>query len=390
MHLKFAIALGALAAASGLPLTAQAQGPVRAAPANDYKQEQNWLCRPGRKDACDIDQSATVVAANGRYSPEPWRRDAKAPVDCFYVYPTASADTTPNSDMIPGPEELSTVNRQLARFGQVCRIYAPIYRQITIPALRAASTSQPMATDRELAYRDVRDAWRHYLAHDNQGRGVVIFGHSQGSGVLKRLIQEEIDGKPVQGKVISALLIGTNVLVPAGKDVGGDFKSMPLCRSKTQTGCIVSYVSFREGAPPPDNTRFARTTAPGMQVACVNPAAPAGGMAVLNSYFGTTSVHPTAAKPPPWVNPMRPISTPFVKTPGLVSGECVANDKGAYLAVRVNADPKDPRTDVIAGDHLSNGQIQKDWGLHSLDVPLTQGDMIALVRSQTGAWKRPR
>ena len=90
--------------------------------------------------------------------------------------------------------------------------------------------------DREMAYADARAAWRHYLAHDNGGRGVVLIGQSQGAFMLKRLIMEEIEGKPAQKQLVSALLPGTDLAVPAGRDVGGDFKSVPLCRASSQTG----------------------------------------------------------------------------------------------------------------------------------------------------------
>ena len=39
-----------------------------------------------------------------------------------------------------------------------------------------------------IGYDDVVDAWNYYLAHENHGRGVVLVGHSQGSGVLTGLI----------------------------------------------------------------------------------------------------------------------------------------------------------------------------------------------------------
>ena len=377
--------LAALAAA-GWVLAGAADAQPGKTP-NDYAKPETWLCRPGHNAACEIDMSATVVNADGSYAREDWKTDPKAPVDCFYVYPTVSADVTPNSDMIPGPEELRVVNRQLARFGKICRIYAPLYRQITIPALRAATAGNPMAVDRELAYGDARDAWRHYLAHDNQGRGVILFGHSQGSGVIKRLVQEEIDGKPIQDRIVSVIIPGSNVLVPKGKDVGGDFKSVPLCRSKTQTGCVISYVTFRAGAPPPDNSRFGRTSQAGMEVGCVNPAAPAGGKAVMGSVFGATSMHPTSAPPKPWVNPLRPISTPYVRVPGLISEQCVSDAHGQYLALSVNGNPSDPRTDEISGDHLdADGKILPDWGLHSLDVPAAMGDLIDTAGQQARAW----
>ena len=41
-------------------------------------------------------------------------------------------------------------------------------------------------------------------------------GHSQGSGVLTRMIAAEIDGKPVQKQLISAILMGTSLGVDKG------------------------------------------------------------------------------------------------------------------------------------------------------------------------------
>ncbi|MGA0605261.1 DUF3089 domain-containing protein [Phenylobacterium sp. VNQ135] len=381
--------IGIAGAALGLALAASAQAEPQRPAANDYSRPEAWLCRPGRSgDACDIDLSATVVAASGAYSVERARRSQNAPIDCFYVYPTASRDPTPNSDMIPGPEEIETVARQVARFGLVCRVFAPIYRQVTIPALSAAAAGKPMAVDRDLTYGDVRDAWRDYLKRDNAGRGVVLIGHSQGAYVLKRLIQQEIDGKPDQAKIVSALLIGNDVVVPAGKDVGGDFKALPLCRAKGQTGCLITYATFRESTPPPENSRFGRTTRPGMQVACTNPAALEGGWAVMEPVFGATSMHPTALPPKPWVTPMRPIKTRYVKVPGLISGGCVTDAAGTRLAIRVNGDPADPRTDEITGDHTGPEGFRTEWGLHSLDVPVALDSLIEAVRAQAAAWIR--
>jgi hypothetical protein len=388
-----ALALTLLApAAAAQPAPAPAASPPADRPAaNDYRRDEAWLCRPGRTgDACDIDLTATVVEANGQFRRETWTRNPAPKADCFYVYPTVSGDTTPNSDMVPGAEERAVAARQLARFGQVCRIFAPLYRQITIPALRRMTAGEAVPVDRDLAYGDVRDAWRDYLARDNGGRGVILFGHSQGAGVLKRLIQEEIDGQPAQGRIVAAYLIGTNVLVPKGKDVGGDFKAMPLCRTRTQAGCVVSYVTFRESAPPPPNSRFGRTSAEGMEVACVNPAALGGGRATLQPVFGARSMHPTAAPPKPWVTPPRPVDTDFVKVPGLISGQCVSDAHGGYLAVRVDGDPRDPRTDEISGDHLAQGVVLPEWGLHSLDVPVAMGSLVELASDQAQAFAGAR
>lgn len=195
---------------------------------NDYGKAESWLCRPGRKDACSVDLTTTIVSAEGNLKEEKFTPNPKAPIDCFYVYPTVSLDQTANSDMIAGPEEERVIRAQFARFGSQCRLFAPLYRQVTLTALRAAIAGKPMQADRALGYKDVLDAWNYYLEHDNQGRGVVLIGHSQGSGVLMQLVRNEIDGKPIQSRIVSAMLLGANIPVPKGRDVGGAFKSMPL------------------------------------------------------------------------------------------------------------------------------------------------------------------
>jgi hypothetical protein len=235
---------------------------------------------------------------------------------------------------------------QFGRFHEVCRPFAPMYRQVTLGALvqvlSGADVTRPFAT----AYEDVRAAWRHYLQHHNKGRRFVLVGHSQGTIHLTRLLAEEIEGKPEAGRMLSALLIGYNVEVPVGKTVGGTFKSTPLCTRREQTGCVVSYVSFRADAPPPAGARFGRTTRPGMTVACVNPATLRSGYAPLDSYWFTGGTVSAGAEPISWSSAGSP-PTNFLRTDGLASGACVNEPGTGYLAVRVNADPKDARTDRI-------------------------------------------
>ena len=352
---------------------------------NDYGKPETWLCRPGHDALCTSGQEATVVAANGTLTRETWQPNANPAIDCFYVYPTVSRDPTPNSDMQAGPEEQAVVRGQFTRFASVCRPFAPLYRQVTLTALRAALAGQPMKIDFEFGYKDVLDAWNYYLAHDNNGRGVVLIGHSQGSRVLTDLVAREIEGKPVQSKIISVLLLGTNVMVPKGKDVGGTFKQTPLCRSETQTGCIITYVSFRADSPPPANSRFGLAKGDEV-VACTNPAALGGGSGELHSYLSTAGSVTSPMAPYAWVNPPKPIDTPFVSLPGLLSAKCAADDKAAYLAITVNANPKDPRTDNIPGDVVVSGNVLKEWGLHLIDVHEAMGNLIDIVGKQGRAY----
>lgn len=376
-----ALAAGALTLGVAQPTLAQTEPPK-----NDYAVEANWLCWPGRTDACSADNTTTVVAADGKLTTETWKADPKAKIDCFYVYPTVSNDPGVISDMIPGPEEKSVVTSQLNRLGSKCRIYAPMYRQFTLTALRAAVTGGAAASSPRpnTGYLDVVDAWNYYLAHENHGRGVVLIGHSQGSGVLTQLIAKEIDGKPSQKLLVSAILAGTPLPLDKGKDTG-TFKTIPTCKSNRQTGCVIAFASFRDTVPPPANSRFGRPRDgnPAMEAACVNPAALGGGKAVLHSYLSTTAngMDPTA-----WVKGGPKIETPFVSVPGLLTGECVSKNGFNYLEVHVNAAPADPRTDDIKGDVQYGPQVAADWGLHLIDVNLVMGDLVALVGDETKAY----
>jgi hypothetical protein len=360
---------------------------------NDYSADASWLCRPGRQDACAVDLNTTIVKADGSFAREDWTGDPNAPIDCFYVYPTVSTDPTPFSDMKADPAEFEVVRLQFARFGSVCRRYAPLYRQVTLVGLRTAIAGGGggAALSNGPQYNDVRDAWRYYLEHDNRGRGVVLIGHSQGSFILAELIRQEIDGKPIQSRLVSAILLGATLSVPNGKDVGGSFQHVPLCRKPSEVNCLVTYVSFRATSPPPANTRFGKVTDPGMVAACTNPAALSGGSAPLHAYFsaeGRTIVGTSPAVP--WVVPERPIETPWVSVPGLLTAQCTANDHASYLEIMVHGDSADPRTDNIRGDLMIGNQILTDWGLHLIDVSLGMGNLVDIVKDQSRAWMSRR
>ena len=391
------IAAGALTAvllagaANAQPAAATAAPPAFAP--NDYGDKANWLCWPGRDDACASDLTTTVVQADSSTSTEPFQADANAPIDCFYVYPTVSHDPGAVSDMTVKPEETNVVIQQAARLRARCRLYAPMYRQFTLTALtqmmmHPPAPGSPPPPRPTVGYDDVRDAWNYYLAHENHGRGVVLVGHSQGSGVLTQLIKREIDGKPAQAQLVSAILMGTALVVPAGGDVGGDFKSIPLCHSPSQIGCAIAYSSFRETSPPPENSRFGRPrgeAAPGMEAACVNPADLGGGTGPAKSYFGQL-IAAGDGKPFEWAKG-KTIATPFVSVPGLITATCVHTGVFHYLSIHLNADPSSPRTSDIPGDIVVGTTVLKDWGLHLIDANLFMGNLVDLVGAEGAAWQ---
>jgi len=76
-------------------------------------------------------------------------------------------------------------------------VYAPRFRQEAI----AAPAGEPARHTRsvDLAYEDVRAAFRHYLAKDNAGRPIVIAGaQSGGRHALQLLIRRTTVGLTVR------------------------------------------------------------------------------------------------------------------------------------------------------------------------------------------------
>ncbi len=353
-----------------------------ATPAPDYSNPASWLCLPGRADICTTPLRTTALNPNGYGSTglSTVARDSR--VDCFMVYPTVSRDSGMNSDLVPGDgEEKASIVSQFARFAGTCRTFAPIYRSMTLGAVTAAAAGADVTAPAILAYTDVRAAWREYLAKHNQGRPFVLIGHSQGSLMLQRLIEHEIEGKPAARLMKLAIIPGFNLLVPQGKLVGGTFKSTPVCSRPGQTGCVLTWTSFREKNAPPPGAIFGYADKPGMTVACTNPARPgATGWVPLDSYWNTRSSLPVPGGPISWSTEGAP-PTPFVRTEGLVSARCVNDGPRGYLSIRTNADPTDKRTDRIGGEVGVLGFFLPGWGMHLIDINAAQGDLVRQVEA---------
>ena len=338
-----------------------------------------WLCKPGlAANPCGRSLTTTVVRADGTQRTEHASRPRKPKIDCFYVYPTVSGQDRINATRTAEPEEKAVAEQQAARFSQTCRVFAPVYRQLTLRTIAGEIPASAAAK----AYGDVRSAWRDYLRNHNNGRGVVLIGHSQGTYILRQLARDVIDRRPnVRRRLVSALLLGGNVLVKKGRDSGGDFRNIPACRAARQTGCVIGYSAFYD--TPPADSRFGRATdrvgieadPETEEVLCTNPAALGGGAGGLDPYFDTTPFPgPLGAVTD---RPPASVSTRWVSMPGLYRARCRREGGAAWLGVTPAAG--DPRP-------LVSERIGAGWGLHLYDVNLPLGNLVGVVRRQAKAY----
>ncbi len=220
----------------------------------------------------------------------------------------------------------------------------------------------------------------------------MLIGHSQGARILARLIAHEIEGKPEQRLLAGALILGFDVEVPEGKDVGGTFKTIPLCRAAGQNGCVVAYETFPASSLPPDDSRFTHPETPGMEIACTDPAALAGGR--LDPILATqTNLLGKPPLDPGWAAFVKPLDAPFVSLPGIASGHCVKGPNGflsfgldqlAADAWRLAGDPpRRPRRGRAAAQELGLAPDRRQYRHgqpHRLRLDVAKARPVSQIR----------
>ena len=336
-------------------------------------------------------EETTVEFDGGATFVEHAKPAKEPPIDCFYVYPTVSSQFTINANEKIDPEEIAIAESQASRFSQVCKVYAPIYPQLTIPAINGL-LGEVTPEDSLKAFTGVANAFLEYIARYNDGRGFELIGHSQGSAMLEQLISHVIEpNRALRKQLVGAMVLGGQVIVPEGKNVGGTFKTIPGCSVAGQTGCVIAYSGFLE--EPPANALFGRATSilggglPEVehpQVLCVNPTVLAQG-----PYAGPSlSYYPTfnafgGKFPGPFLGPVTQAPkapTPWVATPAQYSAKCEARNGASWLQL-TPTDPKDTRTETVLVNTLG-----PTWGQHLVDVNAQLANLVADAGIQGGAY----
>lgn len=239
----------ALAAATASPSPAQSH--ASAPPAPRYSDPAAWAALPWRHDAAD-----EVPAGSDLPDVQ-----ATSPVDVFFLYPTTDLrrdrSNAPVDDAVVNRwTDASVIGRQAGAFNAAGRVFAPRYRQ------GSSGRGQPDRSDGgpafALAYADARAAFAHYLERWNRGRPFILAGHSQGSFLLARLIEEEIAPGPLAARLVAAYLPGSSVPL---RELATRFRNIAGCQAPRSTGCIVSWNTHLAAPDALDVADAARTFA---------------------------------------------------------------------------------------------------------------------------------
>jgi hypothetical protein len=374
------LAVGLLVLTAGACGGSSATAPVTGRQPLDYASASNWLCHPDLPgDEClKADLTATEVLPNGT-SQIVNHVVATAPkYDCFYVYPTVALD----KGLPDGPVDASLLSdhrpmldallSQAARFTGQCRVFSPLYRQVSIGTYtHNANDSSTLDMYLDEAYVDVAAAFDSFLTTIGD-RPFVVLSHSQGSHLSRRLLQRKIDPDPaLVARLITGLMIG-------GDTLAHSYKNIPNCTADEQVGCVIAYRTFAERYGPTVTRPL-----PAGQV-CTNPASLAGGEGrLVGAYFPTSTYQAALGTQARWATWNPSITTPFVLLRNFYSSECVAQGGADYLEIRVSPSASDTRVNPIPFDSVYFDPSGS--ALHVLDYDFSLEDLMRVVAAKAAA-----
>lgn len=238
----------------------------------DYANAANWSAHPMKLFDLDIKPSYTLIGAdtaqkttfNFTYPP------ANAEADIFVISPTTLINAGGVARTIPLDfTQKSAINFSIqlnfSYLGQIGRIYSPYYRQANLATFSLpANQYELQAAIFDTAASDALAAFKYYMQYNNNGRRVILAGHSQGALVaammLRRMEKDPAQYGTYLEKIFVSVLAGMEGGAYAQKNelTGGWLETIPFCENAPDTACLMAWQTVKEGLPfnsnfPPGN-----------------------------------------------------------------------------------------------------------------------------------------
>jgi hypothetical protein len=209
----------------------------------NYSSLKYWAAHPWKKDLSD-----SLPRGISNY----FTRDTM--VDVFFIHPTTYTqkdfivwNAQIDNEEINSLTDKTTILYQASAFNENSRVFAPRYRQAHINSFYINSEVAQNYFD--IAYTDIKNGFEYYLKYYNNGRPIIIASHSQGTKHAGRLLKELFENKPLYKQLVCAYLIG----MPVPENY---FTKIPPCNNANETGCFVSWRTYKNGYEPNLNETF--------------------------------------------------------------------------------------------------------------------------------------
>jgi hypothetical protein len=177
------------------------------------------------------------------------KREAAA----FFLHPTTFGSTDHYVQPMDHEEtrrgtDFGTVSIQASAFNDCCTVYAPRYRQSSLPYPEEDVEKKIF----EIGYSDVRNAFLYFLDEIGDETPFVLASHSQGTFHMVRLVMEEVSGTPLMDRLIAVYAIGH--ALPKSVVTEG-LPDIDFCEERLQLGCFISWDSYRGDRKPLEFTQ---------------------------------------------------------------------------------------------------------------------------------------
>lgn len=200
---------------------------------SDYEPVENTSTNEEKTVVISIDQAGHLKSISNPFQ------------DVFFIHPTthmkptqwnAAFDDTSAQSML---ESIALKNMAAAFDGY---LYAPRYRQATTGAFYDESGQGEIAMER--AYADILAAYDNFIERRNKNRPFTLVGHSQGALHLLNLLKDRVADGQERSHLVAAYVIGWPVSIKEDLEAIG----MKACDDESETGCVMSWMSYAEGA----------------------------------------------------------------------------------------------------------------------------------------------
>lgn len=203
----------------------------------DYTDPDSWAALPDKQDKADLTPPGFED------------KQATAPADVFFVYPTVWFSREIWNDTFDSPKSNEMVDEiilsgQASAFNECCKVYVPRYRQATLGTFYAEDPAQQNKA-LQTAYDDIDRAFDTFLQTHNKNRPFILAGHSQGSMHLMRLLERVNQDEALRSRMVAAYIPGFSH--PAARFETA-YPNLSPCGTPDQTGCVAAWDTYREGA----------------------------------------------------------------------------------------------------------------------------------------------
>jgi hypothetical protein len=311
--------------------------------APDYADGAAWTALPDRDDAADAVPVGGALAVNPA-------------ADVFYVHPTSFLGpgwSGPVDDGVLNEATDRVATRiQASALNGCCAVYGPRYRQANGIVFVRPSADGARAVD--LAYRDVKAAFEVFQARRGAERPFFVLGHSQGSVLAARLLQEEVAGWPAQATLVAAYL-------PGGDVPEGGIGAIGPCRGPSDVGCVAAWNTRTDGY---ETSAMELVSAHGGRRLCTNPLTWRDGPAPASANLGAVFLD----------------SEDHRRRPGFADARC---EDGWLRVTHVEPRPRDAMSQIL--DYLMG-----EGNLHPVELQLFYTNLALNADQRLAAWEAQR